>query len=156
MFAVEEVCMYIFFVFALPTRTGAVSGGGAQVSLSRAVPTTANKLRPRATCERASTSVVRRPRSYGRVRWLRAGMSPYTVLRRFAHEGRVRPNATGLGMSPSALKLTPDCCAICLMDGVSFGATSLLEAGHPLTSRERAARHASVRSYCASQLVHGP
>ena len=98
-FAVEEVCMYIFFVFALPTRTSTVSGGGAQVSLSRAVPTTANKLRPRATCERASTSVVRWPRSYGRVRWLRAGMSRYTVLRRLAHEGRVRPNATGLAMS---------------------------------------------------------
>jgi len=54
--------MYVFFVFALPTRAGAVFGGGAQDSLSRAVPTTANKLRPRATCERASTSVVRRPR----------------------------------------------------------------------------------------------
>jgi hypothetical protein len=148
--------MYIFFVFALPTRTGTVSGGGAQVSLSRAVPTTANKLRPRATCERASTSVVRRPRSYSRVRWLRAGMLRCTVLRRFAHEGRVRPNATGLGMSSRVLKLTLDCCAICLMDGVSLGATALLEAGHPLTSRARAARHASVRSYCAGQLLHGP
>ena len=78
-----------------------------------------------------------------RTRLLRDELSRYTVLRRLVRAG---------AGSDQTLKLTLDCCAICLMDGVSLGATALFEAGHPLTSRARAARHASVHSTAQASL----